>query len=360
VASEEAAYGKTPVNRALDASIHIGLTFLLATASLLILLPFIPLLTWGIIIAVALYPGFTKLERLLGGRGGLAAVLCTLILLGVLILPAGLLAHSLVKAIPTVTARLKDGTAVIPPPPSAIESWPIIGVPLKNLWGLASRDLPGALRSLAPQIRAALPGLLSASTGIALTVLQLVLSILVSGALLGYAHASDKIIRSLANRLFGAKGPEFQHLVGSTIRSVTFGVLGVALIQWALASLGFLVVGLPAASVWAAIFLVAAVLQVGVVVLIPAAIYVFVIANTTKAVIFLVWCIFVGVLDNVLRPLLLGRGVGVPVAVVLLGALGGLVALGIIGLFVGAVVLSVGYKLFLAWLEGTAAVDQAT
>ena len=146
--------------------------------------------------------------------------------------------------------------------------------------------------------------------------------------------------------------------MGATIRSVTFGIIGVALIQSAFAALGFLVVGGPAFGLWAVVFLIAAVLQFGVVVLIPAVIYVFATSATTKAVIFLIWCIIIALMDNVLKPILLGRGVAVPIAVVFLGAIGGFVALGIIGLFVGAIVLSVGYKLFLAWLEGEAAFSQ--
>jgi len=146
-------------------------------------------------------------------------------------------------------------------------------------------------------------------------------------------------------------------IAGSTIRSVTTGILGVALIQTVCAGLGFLLVGLPGAGLWAVIFLIAAVLQVGALVLVPAVLYVFAIATTTKAVVFLIWCIIVALMDNVLKPLLLGRGVAVPIAVVFLGAIGGFVAMGIIGLFVGAIVLSVGYKLFLAWIEGRAAAD---
>src|SRR5262249_32222886 len=149
--------------------------------------------------------------------------------------------------------------------------------------------------------------------------------------------------RSLAIRLFGEKkGPEYQQLVGATIRSVTTGILGVALIQSALAALGFLVGRLPAAGLWATIFLIAAVLQIGALVLVPAVIYMFTIASTTKAVIFAIWCLIVAAMDNVLKPLLLGRGVAVPMIVIFLGAIGGFLALGIIGLFVGAIVLSVG------------------
>jgi len=195
--------------------------------------------------------------------------------------------------------------------------------------------------------------LLSISAGLGLTVLQFALSIVVAGVLLANAQVAYDVTCSLFNRLFGAKGPEFQQLIGATIRSVTSGILGVAFIQSVLAGLGFLVAGLPGAGLWAVTFLIAAVLQVGVLVLIPAVIYMFAISSTTKAVIFLVWCVVVALVDNFLKPLLLGRGVAVPMAVVFLGAIGGFVALGLIGLFVGAIVLSVGYKLFLAWLDQT-------
>jgi predicted PurR-regulated permease PerM len=351
---------KAQLNLALEASIYIGLAILLAAACLLILRPFIPLLTWGIIIAVAIYPGFRRLQKVLGGRETLAGVVCTLILLAVLIVPAILLGESLVDGIQSVTAHLRQGNAIVPPPPPTIGSWPIIGAPLKRVWDLASRDLTEAVRTFAPQIKAFLPSLLLASAGIGLIALQLMLSILVSGVLLANAEAAYEVTCALAGRLFGEKGPEFQQLIGATIRSVTFGILGVALIQSAFAALGFLVVGMPAAGLWIVMFVFASVVQAGALVLIPAVIYVFATASATKAVIFLVWCIIVAVMDNILKPLLLGRGVAVPVAVVFLGALGGFVTMGIIGLFVGAIVLSVGYKLSLAWLRGTAAANQET
>jgi predicted PurR-regulated permease PerM len=360
VVIQQPAYDKSQVNMALEASIYIGLAILLAAACLLILLPFIPMLTWGIIIAVATYPSFRKLQKVLGGRETLAAVICTLVLLAVLIVPAILLGQGLVHGIQAVTAHLKEGGAIVPPPPPTIESWPVIGAPLKSVWSLASRDLTEAVRSFAPQIKRVLPGLLSASAGIGLTVIQLLLSILVAGVLLANAQAAHEVTCSLASRLFGEKGPEFQQLVGATIRSVTFGILGVALIQSAFAAVGFLVVGMPAVGLWTVIFVFAAVVQVGVLVLIPAVIYAFAIATVTKAVIFLVWCIIVGLMDNVLKPLLLGRGVTVPVAVVFLGAMGGFLAMGVIGLFVGAIVLSVGYKLSLVWLRGTAVANSET
>jgi predicted PurR-regulated permease PerM len=277
--------------------------------------------------------------------------------LAVLSVPTILLAKGVVDGIQSVTAHVKAGTAIVPPPPATIQSWPVIGAPLNRVWGLANRDLTEAARTFAPQIKSVLPGVLSASAGIGLVVLQLLLSILVAGILLANAQAAREVTCAFADRLFGERGLEFQELIGATIRSVTFGILGVALIQSVFAAVGFLVVGMPAVGLWAVMFTFAAVVQAGVVVLIPAVIYVFATASVTKAVIFLVWCLIVGLMDNVLKPLLLGRGVSVPVAVVFLGAIGGFIAMGVVGLFVGAIVLSVGYKLSLAWLGGTSGPD---
>jgi predicted PurR-regulated permease PerM len=354
------AYDRTQLNLALEISIHIGLAILLSAACILILRPFIPLLTWGIVIAVAAYPGFQKLQLALGGRGGVTSILFTVLLLAFLTIPVVLLAETLVEGVQTLAAHFKEGTVIIPPPPAGVETWPVIGAPLNSLWSRASRDLSEAVRSFAPQIKAAVPGLLSVSAGLGLTVLQFALSIVVAGVLLANAKAAYDVTRSLCNQLFGDKGPELQQLIAATIRSVTSGILGVALIQSVLAGLGFIFAGLPGAGLWAVTFLIAAVLQVGVLVLIPAVIYMFAISSTTKAVIFLVWCLVVALVDNFLKPLLLGRGVAVPMVVVFLGAIGGFVALGLIGLFIGAIVLSVGYKLFLVWLDQAPTATQET
>lgn len=348
------------MTRAVEVSIHIGLVILMAVACFLILRPFLPLVAWGIIVAIAVYPRHRQLQLALGGRGVLSSVLITLLLLTFLLLPVVLLAGTLIGGIQTVAEHLKTGTPIIPPPPPSIGTWPLVGVPLKRAWSLASTNLTTALESFAPQIKAIAPALFAASAGLGLTVLQFALSIVVAGFLLANSRGGAGAAHSLANRIFGDRGPEFEQLAGSTIRSVTTGILGVALIQSVLAALGFLVVGLPWAGLWAIVFLVAAVFQVGTVVLIPAVIYIFATASVTKAAIFTVWCLIVALIDNVVKPLLLGRGVAVPIAVVFLGAIGGFVAMGIIGLFVGAIVLAVGYKLFIAWLDRAPAAIQET
>ena len=344
-------HGDDYLRRAMEVTVHVGLLLLFIGACFVILRPFILLTAWGVVVAIAVYPAYTKLRTVLGGRGGWAAVLCTLALLIVLIVPPVLLAGTIVDGMQTLAGHLEKGTSIIPPPPARIATWPIIGSPLNSVWSLASRDMGEAVRRFAPKIQAFVPELLSTSAAIGLKVVQLAIAIVIAGVLLAKARSCTTFTHSFANRLLGQKGAGLVELAGSTIRSVTNGILGVALIQSGLASVGFLVAGIPAAGLWTVLFLVGAVLQIGGLVLIPAIVYLFATASTTKAVIFLVWCIIVGVSDNILKPLLLGRGAQVPMLVIFLGAIGGFMAMGIIGLFAGAIVLSVSHKLFIAWLE---------
>ncbi len=345
------AADKSYLNRALEVSIHIGLIGLLLAACLVILGPFIAVVAWGLIIAIAGYPGYRKLQKLLGDRSGLAAILFTVLLLAVLIVPIALLAQTLIHSFQALAVRVQNGTLTIPPSPPKIATLPIVGKSLSDLWNLASTNFSAAVQMLSPQLKRAAAGLLSASAGVGLGVLQFFASILIAGFLLANSSQGGKVSRKLAIHLFSNRAAEFEALAVATVRSVTTGILGVALIQSLCAGLGFVVVGLPGASVWSILFLVAAVLQLGGPMLILPVIYVFATAATTKAVLFLVWCVIVGLMDNVLKPLLLGRGAPVPILVVFLGAIGGFLSMGIIGLFVGPIVLSVGYKLFLAWLD---------
>jgi predicted PurR-regulated permease PerM len=351
----QAVYTKSYIQRTVDPCIHIGLLILLAAACFQILRPFLAIISWGIIIAVALYPVFRKLQSSVGNRRGLAAAIITIVLLAIVIIPAAVFGSRVMYSFQELTAKFRSGVPIIPPPPTGIHGWPIVGSPLAALWTRASTDLVDFVKQFTPQLKAAIPSVVSASAGLTLAVVQCFLSVLVAGGLLANAQAANELARSLADRLFGQRGPEFQELVGRTVRSVTSGILGVAVIQTALAALGFLLVGLPGAGLWIVIFLMGAVLQAGGLVLIPAIIYVFAVASTTRAVVFLLWCVFVGTLDNFLKPILLGRGATVPTVIIVVGAFGGFIAMGIVGLFVGAVVLSVAYKLFLVWLKGATA-----
>ena len=333
--------------------IFIRLTLLtaMAVSCFLLMLPFLKLIVSGIIIAIGVYPGYRMLTNALKGRTKWAATICTILLLAVMIVPAVLLAGTLVDGTRTLVHQVQAGQLNIPPPPPSLDTVPLVGRKLEGLWTLASTNLSELVKRLSPEIEKRIPAVLSASAGVGGVLLQFLISILLAGYLLATSEANGRFADRLFLRIFGEQGMEFKELVSATVRSVTNGILGVAVIQTFFATLGFWFGGLPGAGLWAILFLIAAVLQVGALVLVPALLYAFAAFSTTHAVIFLVWCIFVGLMDNVLKPMLLGRGSKVPMAVIFLGVLGGFITMNLIGLFVGAIILSVGYKLFLAWLN---------
>jgi len=349
--SDRSTHDEVFLNRALEATIRIGLVVLLAAWCFQIVQPFIIPLVWGVIIATATYPGYRWLRGALGGRRGLSATLFTLVMLVALITPTLMLAETLADGTQLVKNYLGGENPIIPPPPESIATWPLIGEPLDSFWSLASVNLEAAARQIAPQIKAFGGWLLTAAAAAGLGILKFVVAILIAGVLLANAESGHRTAYAIGKRLAGERGADFADLAEATVRSVAQGILGIAFVQSLLAGIGFLAVGVPGAGLWALLCLLLAVVQIGIsVVVIPIIIYVFYTADTLPAVLFLIWNIPITVLDNVLKPLLLGRGVNVPMVIIFVGAIGGFLTSGIIGLFVGAVILALGYKLFVAWL----------
>jgi predicted PurR-regulated permease PerM len=341
----------TLTGRGAELVIRIGLLVLLVGWCFIIVRPFIGMIGWAIVMAVALYPTYDRLRTLMGGRTKTAAAVMTVAFLLVFIGPAVVLSETLVTGVRTLAANLQNGSISIPMPSESVRSWPVIGDRVADMWTLAATNLDELTTQFREEIADVGRWLLhqAASTGLGL--LQFVAAVVLSGFLLATAKASSKLSERVARRVVGQNGQRFAALAVATTRSVARGVLGVALIQATLAGLGFLVVGFPAAGLLAVITLMLCIVQIGpALVLIPAVIYVFSTGSTTTAVIFAVWCAFVMLIDNVVKPILLGRGVDVPMLVVVIGAIGGLLSMGVIGLFVGAIVLVLGYSAVAAWL----------
>jgi predicted PurR-regulated permease PerM len=337
--------------RTIDTAIRIGFIALLVYWCLYIFKPFLNPVLWAIIIAVAVYPFYLRFESLLGGRKKLALSLFTMIALAILIIPTVMLGTSLVETVHGVTTGLGDGTLQVPPPPDSVASWPLVGKKVHAAWGAAADNLVDAMKRYAPQLTTVAKWLLAAAAGAGVSVLQFIISILIAAALMANAQRTYQFSQAFAVRLVGERGATFAEIATATIRSVAQGVLGVAVIQSVLAGLGMLVVGVPGAGLWALLVLVLAVVQMPtLLVLGPIMIYVFSSTTTVPAVLFMIWSILVGMSDTFLKPMLLGRGVDLPMLVILIGAIGGMMTSGIVGLFVGAVVLALGYKLFVAWL----------
>jgi predicted PurR-regulated permease PerM len=339
--------------RAVEITIRLGLILLLLGWCFQIVRPFLVPTVWGAIIAVASSPAYGRLLALLGGHRVAAAVVYTLLALVVLMVPAVLLTGTLIEGVHDIVLGMDQGRFRIPPPPQSVAGWPVIGGWVASLWTEASQNLGATLKTIAPHFKGVGTWLLTAAAGAGLGLVKFMFAIVISGVLLAHAGAARTATYALAGRLAGERGAGFASLAEATVRSVTRGILGVALIQSLLAGLGFLAFGVPAAGLWALVALLLSVVQIGVFpVVIPIVIYVFATASTGKAVLFLVWSLFVGSVDNILKPILLGRGVAAPMAVIFIGAIGGFLSSGIIGLFVGSVILVLGYKLFLVWLHG--------
>jgi predicted PurR-regulated permease PerM len=338
------------VANALEAAVRIGILLLLVAWCFSIVQPFVIPIVWGAIIAVSEYPGYLTLRAWLGGRGTTAATLMAVLGLLVLLVPAVMLGGTVLDGAQGLAKGLQEGS-LVPPPPESVKGWPLVGESFSAFWAEASQNLAETADKIAPQLKAAGRWLLSTAAGAGFGVLQFIIAIIVAGVLLAHSESAGKFARAVAVRLAGEKGEEFADLTEAIVRSVTKGILGVALIQAILAGIGFMVMGIPGAGLLALLCLLLSTVQIGIVpITLPIVIYVFSTADTVPAVLFLIWSILVGSLDNVLKPILLGRGVDVPTAVIFVGAIGGFITSGIIGLFVGAVVLVLGYKLLLAWV----------
>ncbi len=329
--------------------LRIGFIILLLVLSFQIIKPFLMPVLWGIIISIAVFPLHSKFASLLGNRKKLSAIIITLVFLFLLVAPSVIFIESTVVGIQNLSEQIALGKSIIPAPSKDVAEWKIIGKPIYDIWLLASESLEDLFRKFEPQLMEFAPKALSIASGLGTTVLLFFISIIIGGALLTQNKSAEKSAKSIFATLIGQQGENFVALSIATIRSVVQGILGVAVIQAILAGLGFLLIGMPVPGLWVLIILITAIMQLPALLIMgPLAIYAFSFADTTPAVIFAIWAVLVGLSDNFLKPMLLGRGVDIPVLVILLGAIGGMIMSGIIGLFVGSVVLAITYKVFIA------------
>ena len=337
---------------AIEAAIQIAILGVMVILTFKLIKPFMIPVIWGTILAVAMEPLIARIAGRLGGRRTLTSVLFVLMVVAVLIIPTGMLIMSSIDTAQTLTEQMQSKAIVIPPPPSKVADWPFIGNTVHQVWQMASINLEEALKHFSPQIKTAV-GKLAGSVGGGLAGLfMIIISTCIAGVFLAKSEKCSAATNRIITRFAGERGEEITSLATATIRGVMLGVVGVAVIQASLAAIGMVVVGVPIAGLWTLLVLICAVIQLPpILILGPVAAYVFSFTDTTPAVLFLVWSLLISVSDAFLKPVLMGRGVDIPMLVILLGALGGMVMSGIIGLFVGAIVLAIMYTLFMAWLD---------
>jgi predicted PurR-regulated permease PerM len=345
----------------IESMIRVGLIAFVVVMCVRIFAPFAGLMTWALILAVALYPLHQGLARRLGGRAGRAATLLVIAGLVLIGLPVIALGASFAGHIHDVYAAFTTGAVTIPQPAASVADWPLIGEKVYAAWNLAANNLPAFLAELQPQLRNFTEHALAAAASTAGSVFMFLGSLIIAGIMMAYGQSGSQAMHRIFSRVGGpVHGTRLYSLSTATVRSVATGVIGVAFIQALLLGVGFIVAGIPGAGVWAVVVLLLGILQLpAALVSLPAIAYLWWSgdASTVLNIVFTVYLLVAGLADNVLKPLLLGRGVDAPMPVVLLGALGGMVSGGIMGLFVGAVLLAVGYQVFMAWVADADAVD---
>jgi len=335
-----------------DTIIRLGVLALLLMWCFDILKPFVLILIWAVVIAIAIYPVHKFFVKIFRGRKILAVIVLTLFLLSIIIIPSGLIMYSLFEGVNHFRELFKAGEPLIPPPGGNTANWPPITKPIVDFWQLASENLQETVVKYSDQIKEYGTWLLLALAGFSKGVLSFIVSIIIAGVLLIYADSSEVVTKKIFRKLVGVHSENFASITVLTIRNVVKGILGVAFIQAAMIGVGFFIAGVPFAGLWTILCLILAIVQVGVgPIAIPVVIYMFSVSDTTTSVILAIWIGITLVSDNVLKPILLGRNAPAPMLVIFLGAIGGFIYNGFIGLFLGAIILTIGYKLFMMWLE---------
>jgi predicted PurR-regulated permease PerM len=335
-----------------DAAILIGLLGLLGYWSLQVLGPFLTVALWSAILAVALYPLFDWLAQQLSSRR-LAAALITLLCLLVVIGPVTWLGFGLIGGVEMLLQKLGTELPLIPLPPEWLKGWPVIGEHLHRFWTTAATDMKAILIDVAPKLKPVGGKLVDIAGGVVFGLLQFIAAIIIAGFLFSPGPRLVDSLTAFARRILSDRGEEMVQLAGNTIRNVSRGVVGVALVQSFFAGLGFLAAGVPAAGFLAFLALLLGIIQIGpAILLIPIIIWSWLaMQTTTAAVVFTVYMLLVGLMDNVLKPIVMARGVATPMPVILMGVIGGTIAYGISGLFLGPIILSVVWALLVAWVQ---------
>ncbi len=337
-------------HKVIETVLTLILVFMVIAVCLMIISPFLMAIMWAVIIAIAVFPLYDTLVKKMKGRRVFPAILVTLLMLAFIFIPVILFFNSAANNIVAISDYLHSGEVNIKSPSPAIRNWPLVGKPLYDFLLTFSDNIQSIFQKYYPQILSASKVFLEGVLSAAMTFLQLLLSVIIAGALLA-TRGTDSASGIFFSRVAGKRGPEFRELCISTIRNVVKGILGVAVIQACLAGAGLYLAGVPYAGILTVLCLILAILQVGPgIVILGAVIFLFYTHSTLYAVLWTVYFIGVGFSDNILKPYLLGKGAPVPMLIIFLGVIGGFLLYGFIGLFVGPIILSIGYKLILAWM----------
>lgn len=344
---------------------HITLQVLvigvLIVASFLIVRPFLLSLVLAAMVVAGTWPLMLKVETWLWGKRGLAVAAMTIAMLLLFILPFSFAVATIIENADGIVAWVRNlETQALPSPPDWVNNIPLLGPRLTAVWGKFTAGQGELSARLTPYIGSMLKWFLSQAGSFGMIFLQFLLMVILTPILYAKGEKVSLEITNFARRLSGNRGEEIAVLAMKIARGVALGVVGGALIQAFLGGIGLAVAGVPFTGVLTGVMFILTIAQIGPVpVLIPAVIWLYYNDQTAWAIALFVWTGFVGISDNILRPFLIGKGSDLPLLLIFAGVIGGLVAFGIIGLFIGPVILAVSYRSLAAWVKGSEVIPEA-
>jgi predicted PurR-regulated permease PerM len=327
----------------------------LLAATFWIMRPFLLALIWATMIVIATWPILLRLQAWLGGKRSLAAAAMTLALLLVFVVPFALAVLTIMSHADQIVGWVKGlATYALPPPPEWVGKLPLGGSKLSEAWQEIAAVGPGGVRErLVPYAGDFVKWFVAQAGSLGAMIVQFLLTVIIAAVLFSGGETAAVGLRGFARRLAGQQGEDAAVLAARTIRGVALGIVLTALIQSVLGGIGFAVTGVPASVLLAAVIFILALAQIPpVLVMAPAVIWLYWKGDPVWGTVLLVWTVVVSAIDNVIRPLLIRKGVDLPLLVIFSGVIGGLIAFGIVGLFIGPVVLAVAYRLAQAWVVG--------
>jgi predicted PurR-regulated permease PerM len=327
-----------PSSNLWDTLIRVAIIGGLAVLCFQVFSPFLRLMVWSIILAVTIYPVHQWLARRIGRRQWLASLILVILGVSLIVIPTWLLMNSFADSVHRLVGAVQQNTVQIPAPREGVKNWPIVGKNIYETWSNARDDLPGLVQSMQPKIA-------------------------VASIIMAYGDSASRSGRAIFHRVGGpSRGELLAKLSIATIRAVAQGVIGVAAIQALLIGLALLFAGIPVAGILSIIALILGIAQVpALLITLPVIVYIWASGDysTGAAIMHTIILLVTGMADNVLKPMMLGRGVDVPMPVILFGALGGMATGGILGMFVGATALALGYEIFMNWVATDPSPDPA-
>ncbi len=341
--------------RLLDIFIRAGLVLALVLLCYQIFSPFMTMMLWALILAVTIYPLHQMLAARIGGKQGLASTLIVLLAVAVIITPTVMLGSEFADSVQDVVKGVRDNTLQVPAPSDRVASVPVVGKRVHALWSQAHADLPAVVKSMQPKLGELATKALGIVAGLGGALLMFIFSFIVAGIMMAWGEAGAKAMLEIFERIFGlARGQEFDKLSTATVRAVAAGVIGIACIQALIIGVALMIAGVPFAGVLAVVVLVLGIAQLpALLVTLPVIGWIWASGDyaTVPAAAYSVLLFVGGMADNVLKPIMLGRGVDAPMPVILIGALGGMATTGILGMFIGATLLALGYQIFMRWVD---------